>query len=173
MASTLRTVAVSWGILGISVFFAWAIYRLSLISLEAFEQPLAWYHWLIMVVWVLFMAHGEGYKGFQKGFSPRVAARIAYLYRYPTLLRTLLAPIFCMGYFHIERRRQIATFALTLMIVGLVQLVQLLEQPWRGIVDLGVVIGLTWGLITLLVFTAQALGNRDYPHSPEVPAGEG
>ncbi|WP_207061569.1 hypothetical protein [Motiliproteus sp. SC1-56] len=171
MTRALRTAAAGWGLLGISVFFLWAIYRLSLIALQAFEQPLAWYHWLGMAAWVFFMSYGEGYRGFQKGFSPRVAARIAYLYRYPGRLRALLAPVFCMGYFHIERRRQVVTFMLTLMIIGLVQLVHFLEQPWRGIVDLGVVIGLSWGLISLWLFTARALTDSRYPHSPEVPAG--
>jgi hypothetical protein len=55
------------------------------------------------------------------------------------------------------------------MIVGLVQAVSLLQQPWRGIVDLGVVIGLIWGLISLSLFSIQALTDDDYPHSPEVP----
>ncbi len=162
-------IAACWGFFGIFALFSFAIYRLSLISIDTFSYSLDTLHWLALVVWILFMAYNEGYKGFQKGFSPRVAARTAYLYRNPSLLRTLLAPFFCMGYFGIVRKRQILTFALTIMIIGLVQAVSLLDQPWRGIVDLGVVIGLIWGLISLSLFSIQALTRDDYPHSAEVP----
>jgi hypothetical protein len=163
-------IAACWGFLGIFALFGYAIVRLSQIGIDAWDMPFTWYNWLGLVVWILFMAYNEGYKGFQKGFSPRVAARTAYLYKHPSLLRLVLAPLFCMGFFHISRKRQILTFSLTLMIFGLVQLVSLLEQPWRGIVDLGVVIGLAWGLVTLSLFSVQALTQDDYPHSPDVPA---
>ncbi|MBW2734087.1 MAG: hypothetical protein JRH20_16995 [Deltaproteobacteria bacterium] len=114
------------------------------------------------------MAYGKGYRGFQKGFSPRVAARAAYLRRHPTLLRTLLAPFFCMGFFHIVRRQQIVIIALTVMIVIFVIVARQLPQPWRGMVDMGVVIGLTWGVISLAFFAIQALkGQLDASH--EVP----
>ena len=163
------TISAAWGMLGICLILGSAIYRLSLVGLDALSQPLSWYHWVIALVWIAFMAFSEGYRGFQKGFSPRVAARIAYLQRNPTLLRLILAPLFCMGYFHIERKRQIITFVITFAIIGLVQIVHLLEQPWRGIVDLGVVTGLAWGLISLCGFTAQAFLDENFSHSPQVP----
>jgi len=163
------SIAACWGLLGINLLFGYAIVRLTGIALEAFDHPLAWYHWAVMVVWILFMAIGEGYRGFQKGFSPRVAARTAYLRDNPTAIRTLLAPVFCMGFFHAKRRRQFATFALTTMIVCLVQIVSMLDQPWRGIIDLGVVIGLVWGIVSLMLFSFQALTQSDFPHSPELP----
>ncbi len=163
------TFAATWGIVGICFILGNAILRLTAISLESFNYSLDWYHWAIALAWTGFMAFSEGYRGFQKGFSPRVAARIAYLKENPTLLRTLLAPLFCMGYFGITRRRQIITIIITLVIIGVVQLVHLLEQPWRGLIDLGVVVGLIWGLASLLIFTYQALTQDSFPHSPEMP----
>ena len=44
-----------------------------------------------------------------------------------------------------------------------------LPQPWRGILDLGVVVGLSWGLISILVYSWIALTQEDFPHSPELP----
>ncbi|MCW8887140.1 MAG: hypothetical protein OQK12_18080, partial [Motiliproteus sp.] len=149
-------VATAWGISGICLILGSAIYRLSIVGMEAFTHSLDWYHWLVGLIWLVFMAFSEGYRGFQQGFSPRVAARIAYLYQNPTPVRLILAPLFCMGYFHIERKRQIITFVITLMIIAIVQVVHQLEQPWRGIIDIGVVVGLAWGLISLLIFTFQA-----------------
>lgn len=158
-----------WGIAGVSAILAGAIYRLSLIAMEAFNQPLGWHHWLSTLICVLLMAYAEGYKGFQLKFSPRVAARSLHLRDNPTLLHVLLAPLFCMGYFHTTRKRQITSIIITLMIIGIVQLAHILTQPWRGILDLGVVVGLTWGLASLLAFAIAALIRPGFRHSPELP----
>jgi hypothetical protein len=115
------------------------------------------------------MAYFEGYKAFQLGFSPRVAARARYLRDHPSLLHALLAPLFCMAYFHASRRRQITSISVTAGIIVLVILVRMLPQPWRGIIDGGVVVGLAWGLVTLALFGYQALTNSSFPYPPEVP----
>lgn len=161
--------AALWGLTGITVLLGSAIYRLGQIALDLVGQPLDWYHWLALVFSILFMGFAEGYRGFQCAFSPRVAARIRYLADNVTPLRLVLAPMFCMGFFHIQRRRQIVTICLTLGIIVLVQVVHMLDQPWRGIVDAGVVIGLAWGLISLLLFTLKAFFSSQFNHSPEMP----
>lgn len=162
------TFAVIWALLGIFALLGSAIVRLSLIGIAAFDYPLTWTHWLFLAVWVLFMAHSEGYKGFQKSFSPRVASRIAYLRDHPTALRVVLAPIFAMGYFHLVRRRQIVVIAVTAMIVVFIVVARMLPQPWRGFVDIGVVVGLLWGIVSLGIFAISALrGTLDA--SPGVP----
>lgn len=129
-------------------------------------------HWIVLGVWTVFMAVGEGYRGFQKRFSPRTAARVRYLRDHPSGIRTLLAPFFCMGYFHARKKTQITAICLTLGIVLLVILVSFSPQPWRGIIDFGVLVGLAWGWISFLLYTLQALGRPDFPHSPETPGGE-
>jgi hypothetical protein len=129
---------------------------------------LGWHHWTLMLACVVFMAYSEGYKGFQLGFSPRVAARALYLRDHPTPMRSLAAPLFCMGFFHAQRRRLVISYSLTLAIIALIFLVRLLPQPWRGILDAGVVVGLAWGLVALLAFAVRALGSGDFNYSPEV-----
>ena len=112
------------------------------------------------------MAYAEGYKGFHLNFAPRVVARADWLRHNRRPWLSLLAPLFCMGYFHATRRRMITSFAVTTGIVCLVLLVRLLPQPWRGIVDMGVVTGLALGMGSIVFFAAQALfgGSRfDYP----------
>lgn len=165
----LGSLAAIWGFSGIVLLFGSAIYRLGQISWQMFSQPLSVYHWAALTFSLVFMGFSEGYRGFQCGFSPRVAARIHYLSRHVTPLRLLLAPLFCMGFFHIRRKRQIITICLTLGIIGLVQLVHQLAQPWRGIVDAGVVLGLVWGIVSLGFFTLQAFFSTDFHHSPETP----
>ena len=169
MGLALGYLAVIWGFIGIAFIFGNAIFRLGAIGLDTFTHTLSWYHWLALLVSVVFMGFAEGYRGFQQGYSPRVAARLLYLRDNATPVRLILAPLFCMGFFDIQKKRMIVSYCLLLGILVLVQLVHLLDQPWRGIVDLGVVVGLTWGTISIVLFTLQAFFTDRFQHSPEMP----
>jgi hypothetical protein len=158
-----------WGLAGVFVLLGSAIYRLTPLAVDAFSYEFRWYHWLSFILIVIAMAYMEGYRAFQQAFSPRVAARARYLRDHPNVLHTLLAPLFCMAYFHAPRRRRITSLSVTAGIILLVILVRLLAQPWRGIIDGGVVIGLAWGLVSLLVFSYQAFTAETFPYAPEVP----
>jgi hypothetical protein len=158
-----------WGALGVSALLGSAIWRLSPYAWEVLAMDLSTLQWILLVVNVIFMAHSEGYKGFQKAFSPRVAARTRYLFDHPHALRSLLAPLFCMGFFHATKKRLIVSYVLTAAIIGLIVLVRMLSQPWRGIVDAGVVVGLGWGLMAYWVFLVQAFAGGAFAYDPEVP----
>ena len=163
-------IGVIWGFIGVAGLIGYSVIRLSHLAMDAFAHTLLGYHWLALAGIVVFMAYSEGYRGFQQAFSPRTVARTLYLYQHPTVLRVLLAPLFCMGYFHIIKRQQIVIIGLTVFIIVLIILVRLLPQPWRGIVDAGVVVGLTWGLVSLLLFAGKALlRSENFPYSPDVP----
>ena len=148
---------------------AFAIVRLTDIGLASFDYHFAWYHWLLLLANVAFMAYSEGYKGFQKAYSPRFAARLRHLRDHPRFFHSVLAPLFSMGYFHTTRKRLIVSYALTVIIILLILIVHQLPQPWRGILDIGVVVGLGWGLISILAFSWQALRQPDFPYSAELP----
>lgn len=158
-----------WGLTGVFALIGSAVYRLTPLAVNAFSYEFLWYHWAVFALVLLFMAYVEGYRAFQQGFSPRVAARAKYLNDRPVLFHSLLAPFFCMAYFHAPRRRKITSISVTLGIIVLIILVRLLPQPWRGIVDGGVVVGLAWGLVSLLVFSVQAFTSETFNYSPEVP----
>jgi hypothetical protein len=159
-----------WGLTGVLLLLGSAVYRLSHWAIDAFFYPFLWYHSASLFLVLLFMAYAEGYRGFQKAFSPRVAARALYLKKNPRFLHALFAPFFCMGFFYASRRRKITSFSVTSGIIVLILLVRLLPQPWRGIIDAGVVVGLAWGLISLTIFIVQAFGSKEFSYSPEVPA---
>lgn len=144
-----------------------ALYRLVPVSLEAFQQDFAGWHWLLLIINTLLMAYYEGFKGFQRGYSPRVAARARYLGEEGKLLDCLLAPLFCMSFYAAPRRRMIATWILTIFITLMIVLFQYLPQPTRGILDAGVVVGLSWGLIATLVYGWFAI-NGSLETDPEV-----
>lgn len=158
-----------WGLAGIILLLASAIYRLTPLAVQAFSYDFLWYHWLALAFTALFMAYAEGFKGFQQRFSPRVAARARYLKDHPRTRNALLGPFFCMGYCCATRRRKITSLSLTAGIVVLIILVRFLPQPWRGIVDAGVVLGLIWGLVSLIIFSLFAFTSDKFHYSPEVP----
>ena len=158
-----------WGVLGTSAVLIFAIYRLARYAFEAITSGLNVPEWVVLLVNVILMAWFEGYRGFQGRFSPRLASRAFYLYEHPTPVRVLLAPFFVVGYFQATRATMMIAWIGTLAIVLLVLLVHQLGQPWRGIIDAGVVVGLSWGLITVWVSAIQTFRGAAYRGSPEVP----
>lgn len=161
-------VACLWGLTGFLLLILVAVIKLALISQDAFKQGLNSLQWLVLIANCLFMAYSEGYKGFQKSYSPRLAARARYLLGNANVIQTLLAPLFCMGFFNAPRRRIITSVLLTIMIVVFVLSFRLLPQPWRGILDAGVVIGLGWGLIATIICVVQAFTDKHYAVDAEV-----
>lgn len=160
--------AVAWAIVGLLLLLSFACWRLSAYTMESFSMPLNWMHWVVFIGFTLFMAHGEGYKGFQKKFSPRFAARCEYLLHNTTILQLVLAPLFCMAYFHAPKKRMIATYALTIMIIVFIFSFRLIPQPWKGLLDFGVVFGLAWGILSTLYFCFKAFTDDTFSCNNEV-----
>ena len=135
------TAGALWAIGGIVGLLVWAVYRLARISIAAFDHPFAWYHWAALLAIIPFMAWSEGLRGFQLRFSPRVAERAMTVRNQPTLRRVVLAPLFAAGYFEGTRRERLGVWLGTVGILVLIVIVHRLDQPWRGILDAGVVVG--------------------------------
>jgi hypothetical protein len=156
MASFGATIGPWWGVVGFSLMMLEAIIRLSSHVSDGLTNPDAF----TLILYALCaggMMYLEGYRGFQKRFSPRFAQRAMQIRSEPTLLRVLGAPLYCMALFDAPRRRIIASWMLVVMIVVLIVVVRQLEQPWRGAVDTGVVAGLSYGLTATLYFSLRVL----------------
>ena len=166
----LGVIGALWGVGGVALLVSSAIVRMTPVAIDAFGHTLYWYHWVFGGAFLVFMLYSEGYRGFQLGFSPRVVARARYLRRHPRLVHVVFAPLFCMAFFHATKRRQRISLGVATAIVMAVVLVRLISQPWRGIIDLGVVAGLVWGMIALAVYCLVALGGG-LSHAPDVPEG--
>ena len=166
--------ATVWGIGGYLALLGSAIYRLAPLALEPIRSgELVGWQWALMIVFVGFMTYSEGYKGFWKQVGPRVVGRAFHLGKagnHP--MRRLLAPLFCMSLFGATRKRLIISYCLYGGIIVLVIAVRQLAQPYRGIVDAGVVVGLGLGCCAVIYFFALALAGRALPVATDVPEAE-
>jgi hypothetical protein len=148
-------------VLGVVLLCAQAIVKLTPKAIEPIRDgSLGAIEWTIYVGWVVANAYAEGYRGFQKAFAPRVVARAFYLANHPRPVRVALAPLFCMALFAATRRRMIVSWTIVVLVTLLVVGMRFVPQPWRGIVDGGVVIGLAWGTLAIVGFAIAGFAGR-------------
>ena len=169
MPTLIGRVTATWGFIGVAAPIVHALWRLTPLALTPIQEGLSVGQMAVYALWIGFMAYTEGYRGFQKRFSPMVVARTLHFAERPTLVNGLLAPAFCMGLIDATRRRLMLSWGLLIGIVLLVLCIRLVPQPWRGIVDGGVVVGLTWGLISMFAWLVAALRGKDLPVGTEIP----
>jgi hypothetical protein len=168
--SWIRCFAAAWGVLGVLALLGQAIWRLTPMALEPIlDRTLSTSQTALYVGWVGFSLYFEGYRAFQRRFSPRVVARVLHLMREPQPLRVALAPAFCMAFFHASRRTLVVAWATLVMVLGFVLTLRYVPQPWRGIVDGGVVLALAWGAVAILVYFVRGLAGAVMPVSAELP----
>ena len=119
----------------------------------------------------LWFAYVEGYKGFQLKFAPLVVSRSFNLGLKSPLHHILLAPAYSMGLFHATKKRMIVSWSVSFGVAAIVAAVKRLPYPWRNIVDAGVVVGLTWGSLSILIGYGKALVTGKLPEGvdPALP----
>jgi hypothetical protein len=169
MRKVFALLGVLWAWIGFSILILSAISRLTPKVLEVDWATLSWYSWTFAGLFLVMMLHSEGYRGFHCQLNPRFIARSAVLWRQPSFLRVVFAPLFCIGYFGATRKRQITSFAVTTAIVLLIVSVSFCPQPWRGLIDLGVVAGLSLGLLSLYLRLLSTLSGKTAFADPEMP----
>ncbi|MCB9620407.1 MAG: hypothetical protein H6724_13300 [Sandaracinus sp.] len=157
-------VVATWGVALVVLLLTQAVVRLLPYALEVWrDDAMSLPQQALFVGFVLFNAYAEGYRGFQKRFSPRVVARAFHLGQNPKPLHVLLALPYCMSLFHAQRRQKIVGWVFSIALIGVIALVRQLPQPWRGIVDGGVVVGLLWGIGSILWFWVRGLRGNPPP----------
>jgi hypothetical protein len=163
-----QKLGVIWSIVGCTCIIGSGIIRVLPKAIDAFQVNLNLLQWVVLILWILFMIAGEGYRGFQKQFSPRFAARMWHLTQHGRTPDLWLAPFFCIGYYGSSRRRIISSWSLTAGVTIIILIVIHIVQPWRGIIDCGVLAGLVYGLICTYTMVWKTLDRRDYLADPEI-----
>lgn len=160
-----------WGVLGVIAILGNAIVRLTPLALHPIRTgTMGAAQWAVAIPWLVAMVWMEGINGFHRRFSPRVVVRARQLAHAPLWVR-VMAPLASMGLLWGTRRRMIGSWMLVLGIVGLIVMVHQVPQPWRGVIDLGVVAGLLTGTLSVLWHAVRAAQGVVPDVDPELPPG--
>jgi len=130
-------------------------------ALEALRHPLTWGQKCAYAASVLLIGVIEGYFAFHRSFAPMLAARVYHLMRYPhpsALTNAALCavlPAYSFALFYAPLRRVIISWAVVVSVTAIVIIVHHLPQPWRGIIDGGVVAGLGFGTFSTAIFAVR------------------
>ena len=135
---------------GVVAIFSSAIYRLYPHVQESMSYEFSALNWIVLAVYLLVMIVGKGYFALHRGFVPRVIDRSELLIENGKLIDKILAPLYCMGFFKAPRKRMIISYVMIFIIVSFIVSASKISQPWRGIIDLGVIVGLSLGILSLL-----------------------
>ncbi|KAI2507695.1 hypothetical protein MHU86_6694 [Fragilaria crotonensis] len=165
-----------YGTGGVLYILSKAIRRVAPVAMEPFAKgaiPLTQLQLGSYVVTCLWFAYVEGYKGFQTKFAPLVVSRSFTMdYGSSKIHHFLLAPFYSMGLFHATKKRMIVSWSVSLGVAGIVYAVKKLPYPWRNIVDAGVVVGLTWGSVSIVLHYIKALVTGAAPADPALPTSD-
>lgn len=166
-----RNVLGVWGVVQVVSVLANALKRLYPIAMQPFiQKDMLPYQWVLYAVWCGYMGYAEGYKAFQLKFSPMVVQRAFSIYQNPGIFNVLLAGPYAMGMFGASRKRMIVSWCVTAGVFSLTLFVKKLPYPYRAIVDAGVVVGLTYGTLSIVLLAIKAFfgGKVEAPGDEEV-----
>ncbi len=135
---------------GVIAIFSSAIYRLYPHVRESMSLEFSALNWIVLAAYLVVMIVGKGYFALHRGFVPRVINRSEQIISNGKLIDKILAPLYCMGFFKAPRKRMIISYVMIFFIVSFIVSASKIVQPWRGIIDLGVVVGLSLGILSLL-----------------------
>ena len=125
------------------------------------------HHWISLVLICAFFAYCEGYKGFQLAWSPMLVKRTFHFASLPNpsyrwtnefcidgVINFLLAPMLAGGFICGTKRRYTLSWGITIFVIIFVILMRRLpdDLPWKCFIDIGVVVGLSWGLVFILIW---------------------
>jgi len=166
-----------WAAGGFVAILAKSIKRILPLAVEPFTSTapaLSTFQMGSYIAMCLGFAYAEGYKGFQLKFSPLVVARAQTLkpFQGTPIHHVLFGPFYAMGLFHASKKRKIVSWSITTGVALIVAMVKKLPYPWRNIVDAGVIVGLSWGAISILgIWMRTALLGQDSRTDPALPEG--
>lgn len=160
-----------WGVLGPMALLSSGVWRVFPYAIEPLLTPasLSVLHIVLYVVSIIFNAWTEGYRAFQKMIVPRILARAQWLTDNPERVNPILAPLFVAGFFAMQKRAIIVRYTFLVVIICVIIGMKFMPQPWRGIINAGVVVGLGWGVVAMGVGLIQLFRGVVPDADPQLP----
>jgi uncharacterized membrane protein YjdF len=156
----MRKLIYIYSIGGVIFIFSSAIFRLFPHVKEGFSYSLSNFQWIVLILYLMIMIVGKGYFALHRSFVPRVISRAELLTKKANLLDRLLAPLFCMGFIKAPLKRMIISYTMLFFIILFIISASRIAQPWRGIIDLGVIVGLSLGIVSLIIIGFGVIKKR-------------
>lgn len=144
-----RTAAL-WSLVGVCALFGFAIVRLGGRALNTLAAGLTPGQWVLAGASTVAFVYFEGVLALQRRWVPRLIERARELRRGSPPLHRVLAPLYAMSLIGASARHVRRAWTLLGSIVLAVLLVGLLDEPWRGIIDLAVAMALAWGVVSIV-----------------------
>ena len=165
-----------WSLLFWVVMFIGALHGLVIKGpIQFYNNRELWYrngqlnliHWISLLLICIFFAYYEGYKGFQLAWSPMLVKRTYHFasmskpaitltnsFFIDSSISLILGPMLAGGFICGTKRRYILSWGITAFIMIFVVIMRVLpnDSTWKCFIDIGVVIGLTWGLVYILIW---------------------
>jgi hypothetical protein len=154
--STRAVLVAGWALGGLSLTFLQAITRLGARGVHTIANGLTAFEWAVLVLLTLVFVYGEGFRGIQQHFAPRVVQRLHELFARRARWQ-LLGPLYLLSLVGAAPRTMLRAWIGVAAIVVAVLIIRALPEPWRGIIDFAVVAALTWGLIAILAAAGRSL----------------
>lgn len=145
-----QVVAPAWAVIGVSILFATASYRLGERGVSVIRGGLGGWEWMALAGLTLVFVYGEGFLALDRKWVPGLMRRARELKDERSFLLRLFAPLYGLSLIGAPPARLLLSWLGTLAIVGAVLIIRLLPDPWRGIVDFAVAAALAWGLVAIL-----------------------
>lgn len=153
-----------WGILGVVLLLLSGVYRVAPHAIEPLRSAgsLLWWQLALYAFSIVFNAYMEGYRGFHLRVAPRVVSRAHDLARHSRPIDVVLAPLYCGSFYGASRRKLVIRYVLFFFIVGVIIAMHYVPQPWRGIVDAGVTVGLGIGALSIVWTYFRSLSDPEW-----------
>lgn len=164
--STRAVLVAGWALGGLSLTFLQAIARLGTRGVHTITNGLTAFEWAVLVLLTIAFVYGEGVRGIQQHFAPRVVQRLHELF-VSRVRWQLLGPFYLLSLVGVAPRTMLRAWLGVGAIVAAVLIIRALPEPWRGIIDFAVVAALSWGLIAILAAAGRSL-QRGRPDSQAI-----
>lgn len=146
-----RRLTAAWALLGVSLLFGSAIFRLGSRGVATVTSGLGGFHLAALAVLVVAFVYAEGVRAIQRRYAPHLLGRVARVAREQRWIYRVLAPLYAMSLVGAAPRILVRAWSGVTAIVGAILLLRVTPAPWRGIVDMAVALALAWGLGAILL----------------------
>lgn len=149
--------AVWWGLAGVVLLFATAVFRLGGRGIATVIQGLGPWEWVALVSLTAAFVYGEGVRALQRKYVPWMISRVEELRHESRAWYRLLAPLHAMALIGAPPRTLVKAWGGSVAIFLAVLIVSRFPEPWRGITDFAVASALAWATCIMIVAGTRRL----------------